>query len=146
MFNYYQICFDAMPSYQERLNEQASDFYQKNQQYFEDYQRNTNQANADSIQIQRLTIITVIVSVLALVMSQYSIPKDERWSKKTTILYTVISGTIALLIIAFSDFYWFAFIGFVVFNTCIMIKFFSVNRSEMRKDELDKVAQKEYIT
>jgi hypothetical protein len=83
MFNYYQICFDAMPSYQEKLNSAQSQFYSDESQYFRQFQQYSQETTTEASTTQSLTYVTIGVSILAVVISYYTIAKDQRWNRKS---------------------------------------------------------------
>ncbi len=87
MPNYYQISFDAMPSYQEQLNQEQQEFYDNYAWYVQQFQQYSQQASADAANAQQLTYFAIGLSILAAVISYYAILKDEGLNKKSLMFF-----------------------------------------------------------
>lgn len=137
--DYYRISFDAMPSYQEAINNQTSQYYQRNQQYFDNFNQYAEKVREDASQAQILTYVTIGVSLMALVISCYSISKDERWSRKTVFLYAIFGLLVSMMLLFILPEGWgyLIFIAYSIFGVLILSKFVSVYKSNQHREEHD---------
>jgi hypothetical protein len=97
---------DAMPSYQEKLNNETSQFYQENQEYIQKFQQYAQQfqqysqeASVETSKAQHLSELTIIISTIALITSYFAIPRNERKNKKSIMILIAYSVTFTVLLI-----------------------------------------------
>ena len=141
MSNYYQISFDAMPSYQEKLNSEQNQFYQENQQYFANFTGYVSQSRAEAAKALNLTFATIGISIVATIISYIAIAKDQRLTRNLALLYSVLGALIAMVcvIIIPNDYAWLPVVAFFLFAIYMFYKLHRINKREER--DFDAVSQ-----
>lgn len=94
---YSHVNIDVMPSYQKVLNEQAQQFYERNQQYTEEFEAYVAESRIETSKLQNLSIIAVIIASMSIVPSYYAIPESRR--KKKVMFISCLEVALVVLFI-----------------------------------------------
>jgi len=129
-----------MPSYQEQLNNEQNQYYGNYTWYVQQFQQYSQEASVEAAKAQNLTYVTIGISIMAVLISYYAIAKEERFTRKSGLLYIVLGALIGLMaVIIFPDYFLLILVIFCLFGGFMIYKVRSIKKREER--DLDMVQQ-----
>jgi hypothetical protein len=98
--NHSHISIDVMPSYQKKLNEQTTEYYNQNQQYVQHYEEAVKQSEKDAANVLTLTVLSALIATLSLYTSILALRgRNAPNNKKIYVLYGVWLAVFVYVII-----------------------------------------------
>lgn len=139
MFDSYQIAFDAMPSYQEKINDETNKFYENNTDYFKNFKDYEDAVTLQASNAEKLSTASLFIGILAVAITFYSEAKKELWNTNSVAFLIFLSFLVTVMVLyIYPNYGWGTLMVFAVVDGYAIFKFVARINGKQKREEKNR--------